>query len=68
MDKDLESEVPPLKSVPTMRDFSKVFSDDLVEISPEREVKFCIDLLSNTKPISIHPYWMDLAELQELKL
>ena len=65
--RDLESEIPPLESVPVVKDFSEVFPDDLPEIPPEREIDFDIDLLSDTQPISIPPYQMTPAELKELK-
>ncbi|KAH0639227.1 hypothetical protein KY285_035813 [Solanum tuberosum] len=65
--KDLESEIPPLESVPTVKDFPEVFPDDLTEIPPEREINFGIDLLSDTQPISIPLYRMAPAELKELK-
>ena len=33
--KDLESETPPLESVPIVKDFGEVFPDDLPRIPPE---------------------------------
>ncbi|PHT97936.1 hypothetical protein BC332_33142 [Capsicum chinense] len=48
-------------------EFPKVFLDDLHGISPDREIDFEIDLLSNTHPIFIPPYRMALAELKEFK-
>ncbi|KAH0784229.1 hypothetical protein KY290_003827 [Solanum tuberosum] len=65
--KDLESEIPPLESVPVVKDFLEVFPDDLPRIPPEREINFGIDLLSDIQPISIPPYRMAPAELKELK-
>ena len=51
-----------------MKDFPEIFLDDLTRIPPKREIDFGIDLLSDTKPISIPPYRMAPAELKELKL
>ena len=34
---------------------------------PDRDIDFCIDLESDTRPISIPPYRMAPAELRELK-
>nr|XP_004237286.1 uncharacterized protein LOC101250208 [Solanum lycopersicum] len=59
--RDFESEVPPIESVPVVREFPEIFPDDLPGISLEREIDFNIDLLSNTQPISIPPYRMSLA-------
>ena len=54
--KDLESEASPLKLVPLVKDIPEVFPDDLHRIPPEREIEFDIDLLPNTKTITIPPY------------
>ena len=35
-------------------------------LPPDREIKFCIDLVPRAQPISITPYRMALAELIEL--
>lgn len=63
--RDVESEIPTLKSVLVINEFSKVFPDDLPGIPPEWEIDFGIDLLPNTQPISIPPYRMALVELKE---
>jgi len=65
--KDVESETPPLESVPIVREFPEVFPDDWPSFPPEREIDFVIDLIPDTKPISIPPYRMAPAELKELK-
>ena len=66
--KDLEFEVPLLESVPVVRDFSEVFPDDLPGIPPKQDIDFDMDILSDTKPISITPYQMAPTELMEVKL
>ncbi|KAH0709388.1 hypothetical protein KY284_010815 [Solanum tuberosum] len=65
--KDLESDTPPLESVLVVREFLKVFPDDLPGIPPEREIYFDIDLLPDTQSITISPYQMAPSELKELK-
>src|SRR5688572_30122804 len=65
--RDVESEVPSLESVSVVNEFPDVFPDDLPGIPPEREIDFGIDLLPDTRPISIPPYRMAPAELKELK-
>nr|GEW52714.1 hypothetical protein [Tanacetum cinerariifolium] len=52
---------------PVVRDFSDVFSEELSGIPPERKVKFDIELVLGTQPISKAPYRMALIELKELK-
>ena len=63
----MDSEIPPIESVPIVNEFLEVFPNELPGIPPKREIDFGINLLPNTNPISIPPYWMDLAELKELK-
>ncbi|KAH0776336.1 hypothetical protein KY290_007747 [Solanum tuberosum] len=63
---EVKSETPSLESVPVVREYPKVFPDDLPSIPPEREIDLGIDLLPDTQPISIPPYRMALAELKEL--
>ena len=44
-----------------------LFTDDLLGVHPKRDIDFNIDLLLDTQPISIPPYWMSPTELKELK-
>nr|XP_009783362.1 PREDICTED: uncharacterized protein LOC104231970 [Nicotiana sylvestris] len=62
-----ESEPPTLQSVPIVREFPEVFPDDLPGLPPERIIDFGIDLMPGTQPISIPPYRMAPAELNELR-
>ncbi|KAH0650238.1 hypothetical protein KY284_030150 [Solanum tuberosum] len=64
---DSSVEIPHFQSVPTAREFPEVFPDDLPGIPPEREIDFSIDLIPDTRPISILPYRMAPAELKESK-
>ena len=66
--KDFESKILPLELVPVVRDYQKVFPDDLPGIPPEQELDFGIDLLADTEPISIPPCRMTPTELKKLKL
>ncbi|XP_015169968.1 uncharacterized protein [Solanum tuberosum] len=52
---------------PVVNEFPDVFPEDLPGLPPEREVGFGIDLIPDTQPISIPPYRMSPAKLQELK-
>jgi hypothetical protein len=56
-----------MEQVLIVREFIDVFPDDLPGLPPNREIEFCIDLVSGTKPISMAPYRMAPAELKELK-
>ena len=64
---DLDSEVPPIESVPVVSEFAEVFRNDLPIIPLERHTDFGIDLMPDTNPISIPPYQMAPAKLKELK-
>jgi hypothetical protein len=44
-----------------------VFMEELPGMPPDRDVEFCIELLSKTAPISKRPYRMDVKDLGELK-
>ena len=57
-----------LENVPIVWEFSDMFLEDLPRLSFDRELEFCINLLSETTPISIPPYRMAPAKLKELKM
>ena len=48
--------------------FADVFPKELLELPPEREVEFGIDLVAGTAPISKVPYWMAPIALVKLKI
>ena len=54
-------------SVPVLGEFWEVFPNEFRWIPLKREIDCDIDLLPDTKPISIPPYWMEQMELKELK-
>ncbi|XP_070010659.1 uncharacterized protein [Nicotiana sylvestris] len=64
---DTTSEVSVPKSVPIVNDFLEMFPDELPGIPPNREIDFGIDVLPDTRSISIPPYRMAPAELRVLK-
>ena len=53
--------------MPVVSVFLDVFPDELPGLPPAREIKFEIELMPETRPISIPPYRMAPAELKELK-
>ncbi|XP_016206497.1 uncharacterized protein LOC107646867 [Arachis ipaensis] len=56
-----------LDQIPVVRDFPEVFSEDILEFSPHREIEFAIELVPGAGPVSIAPYSMAPTELAELK-
>ena len=52
-----------IKDVEVVREFEDVFSEDLSDLPPDREIEFSIDLLSGTSPVSMAPYRMAPTEL-----
>ncbi|XP_070036770.1 uncharacterized protein [Nicotiana tomentosiformis] len=56
--KDSSAEVPSMDSMPVVREFPEVFPANLPGILLDRDIEFCIDLVSGTQPISILPYCM----------
>ena len=60
--RDDTSQVPPTESVSIVREFLDVFPADLPGMPPNRDIDFCIDLESGTRPISIPLIeWLQLS-------
>ena len=57
-----------LEDVLVVCEFPDVFLEELLGLSLEREIEFCIDIIPDTEPISIPPYRMAPKELKELKV
>ncbi|GJS25487.1 putative reverse transcriptase domain-containing protein [Tanacetum coccineum] len=55
-----------LEDVPIVREFSKVFPEDLHGLPPARQVEFQIDLVRSVAPVVRAPYRLAPAEMQEL--
>nr|GEW87359.1 hypothetical protein [Tanacetum cinerariifolium] len=55
-----------LEDVPIVREFPKVFPEDLLGLPRARQVKFQIDLVPGTAPVARSPYRLAPAEMQEL--
>ncbi|GJX08821.1 hypothetical protein Tco_0196753 [Tanacetum coccineum] len=55
-----------LEDVPTVRDFSEVFPEDLPGLPPTRQVEFQIDLVPGAAPVARTSYRLAPSELQEL--
>jgi hypothetical protein len=53
--------------VPVVNEYLDIFSVELTQVPPKREVEFVIDLVPATEPISRTLYRMALIELKELK-
>jgi len=51
-----------LESIPVVKEYPEVLSEELPGLPPEREVEFLIDLISGTALISKAPYRMAPAE------
>jgi len=57
-----------LENLSVVQEFADVFLEELLGLSPERELEYTIDLKSGTEPIERMPYRMSTCELQELKI
>ncbi|GJZ89571.1 putative reverse transcriptase domain-containing protein, partial [Tanacetum coccineum] len=55
-----------LEDVPIVKDFPKVFLEDLSGIPPARQVEFQIDLVPGTAPVAWAPYRLAPSEMKEL--
>nr|GFC68183.1 putative reverse transcriptase domain-containing protein [Tanacetum cinerariifolium] len=54
------------REIIVVRDFPKVFSDDLYGLPPIREIKFRIELIPRAVLVSKSPYCLAPSELEEL--
>nr|GEW98942.1 putative reverse transcriptase domain-containing protein [Tanacetum cinerariifolium] len=61
-----ESEEKRLEDVPIVRDFSKVFPEDLPGLPPTRQMEFQIDLIPGAAPVAPAPYRLAPSEIKEL--
>ncbi|GJU35079.1 putative reverse transcriptase domain-containing protein [Tanacetum coccineum] len=61
-----KAEEPKLEDITIVRNFSKVFLDDLSGLPPFREVEFRIDLIPRAMPIEKSPYRLAPTEMDEL--
>ncbi|GKF93262.1 hypothetical protein Tco_0279981, partial [Tanacetum coccineum] len=55
-----------LEDIPTIRDFSEVFPEDLPRLLLTRQVEFQIDLVPGAAPVAQSPYRLAPSEMQEL--
>ncbi|GKF66955.1 hypothetical protein Tco_0193472, partial [Tanacetum coccineum] len=55
-----------LEDVLIVRDFPKVFPEDLSGLPPTRQVEFQIDLMSGAAPVARAPYQLAPSEMKEL--
>ncbi|GKD90753.1 putative reverse transcriptase domain-containing protein [Tanacetum coccineum] len=55
-----------LEDIPVVREFLKVFPEDLPGLPPVRQVEFQIDLIPGTTPVARAPYRLAPSEMQEL--
>ena len=65
--RDTTAEKTSISDVPVAYEFPDVFPDELPGLPPHREIEFCIDVVSDTTPISMPLYRMAPVELKELK-
>nr|GFA50098.1 putative reverse transcriptase domain-containing protein [Tanacetum cinerariifolium] len=61
-----KSEEKRLEDVPIVKDFPKVFPEDLPGIPPARPVEFQIDLVPGAVPVARAPYRLAPSEMNEL--
>ncbi|GJS48449.1 putative reverse transcriptase domain-containing protein [Tanacetum coccineum] len=61
-----KSEGKQIKDVPIVRDFPKVFPEDLPGLPPARLVEFQIDLIPGAAPVARAPYRLAPSEMKEL--
>ncbi|GJW97273.1 putative reverse transcriptase domain-containing protein [Tanacetum coccineum] len=63
---EYKSEKKRLEDVPIVRNFPKVFLEDLPSLPPTRQVEFQIDLIPGAAPVAWEPYRLAPSEMKEL--
>ncbi|GKF41392.1 hypothetical protein Tco_0124734 [Tanacetum coccineum] len=63
---NMKVDEPKLSDISIVRDFVKVFPEDLLGLPPQRQVEFCIDLIPGATPVAKSPYRLAPLEMQEL--
>ncbi|GJY78273.1 putative reverse transcriptase domain-containing protein [Tanacetum coccineum] len=63
---DINSRKKRLEDVPIVRNFPKVFPEELPGLPPTRQVEFQIDLVPGAAPVARAPYRLTPSEMQEL--
>jgi hypothetical protein len=56
-----------IEEIPVVCEFSDVFPEELMELSPDRDVEFVIELMPGAGPVAKSPYRVSSDELDELK-
>ena len=64
--RDMEIDKGTVEKVLVVCEFHDIFPEELPGLPPDREIKFCIDIVPGIDPISMPPYRMAPAELKEL--
>ncbi|GKC50099.1 hypothetical protein Tco_1072844 [Tanacetum coccineum] len=57
-----------MEYVPVIRDFPKVFPEELPGLPPSRQVEFRIDLVLRAAPVARAPYRLAPSEMKELSV
>ncbi|GJT82588.1 hypothetical protein Tco_1056930 [Tanacetum coccineum] len=57
---------PRISDIPVVRDFTDVFSEDLLRLPPQRQVEFRIDLVPRAMPVAKSPYRLAPSKMKEL--
>ncbi|GKF14539.1 putative reverse transcriptase domain-containing protein [Tanacetum coccineum] len=65
-EEDTSKEKKQIKDVPIVRDFPKVFPEDLPGLPSTRPVEFQIDLIPRAAPVARAPYRLAPSEMKEL--
>ena len=56
-----------IKDIPVVSKFPEVFPEELLRLTPQREIDFEIELVLGAQPIPKAPYRMAPTELKEIK-
>ena len=63
---DKKAEECKVEDIPVVREYPKVFPEDLPGLPPQRQVEFRIDLVPGAAPVAKAPHRLAPLEMQEL--
>jgi len=62
-----KSTIEQIRSIPMVDKYVNFFPNEVLGLSPSRDVNFTIDIIPEASPVSVTPYRMAPVELVELK-
>ena len=63
-----KNKITSLENIHVIREFSDVFPESILGLTPKRDIDFTIEIILGVAPVSKAPYRMIIRKLTELKM